>query len=398
MSHIYEALKKLDRETSSKRFGWGPIGTEILKPEPLRPPKRIRPYLIHVLLTAFVTAAITYGLAVKSGLLWQSPSPTSEILPAPRPQVAQIPPGVADPMKTLPPAPGPQVAQIPGAAVDSTKTLPAVPGPQVAQISPRAAEVTKTLPPVPAKSPAPIQKLTPPSPEAGSLQKSSPSPPPRYGVPDRKSAPPPLVSSSPPKVSSLPPVQPPADVLARKSIPPPLVSGSSPKVPSLPPVQPPAPEEEDSGASSQTTKPDAPIYVSPKLREELERLRRGKREPYGPQREAPQRNLPLERKFPVPPATEGIASPPIIPRVPEVLPGASPQAAAQSPKTSAGGLPQLKISGIVWHEQPAMRRAVINGSFTSEGSQIEGVKVLEILPTRVRFSYQNQVFEISAFE
>jgi hypothetical protein len=140
------------------------------------------------------------------------------------------------------------------------------------------------------------------------------------------------------------------------------------------------------------------MVISPKLREELDRLRSGKRDPYGRQREAYQRNLPSARITPAPPATERIASPRIIPRVPEVLPGASPQVPAQSPKTSAGGLPQLKISGIVWHEQPAMRRAVINGSFTSEGSQIEGVKVVEIFPTRVRFSHQNQVFEISAFE
>jgi predicted nuclease with RNAse H fold len=45
-----------------------------------------------------------------------------------------------------------------------------------------------------------------------------------------------------------------------------------------------------------------------------------------------------------------------------------------------------------------MRRVVINGSFISEGFQIEAVKVVEIFPTRVRFSYQNQVFEVSAFE
>jgi hypothetical protein len=45
-----------------------------------------------------------------------------------------------------------------------------------------------------------------------------------------------------------------------------------------------------------------------------------------------------------------------------------------------------------------MRRAVINGNFATEGSTVEGVKVLEILPTRVRFSHNDQAFEISVFE
>ncbi|MGA2959668.1 MAG: general secretion pathway protein GspB [Thermodesulfobacteriota bacterium] len=58
----------------------------------------------------------------------------------------------------------------------------------------------------------------------------------------------------------------------------------------------------------------------------------------------------------------------------------------------------LKISGIVWHEEPSERRAVINGSFTKEGSVIEGVKVVEIFPTRVRFSHNGRTFEISVFE
>ena len=122
------------------------------------------------------------------------------------------------------------------------------------------------------------------------------------------------------------------------------------------------------------------------------------RESLRQQRGEYQGNPPVAIKTPFPPAAEGTSSPPITPRAPEVLPGASPPAAAQPQKISDGGMPRLKISGIVWHDQAAMRRAVINGSFASEGSQIEGVKVLEILPTRVRFSYKNQVFELSAFE
>jgi len=346
MSHIYEALKKLDRETSSRRFGWGPIGKEILKPGPPRPRKRIASYLIPVLLTAVATAAVTYGVTLTSDFLWKSKLPTPGISSAPSSQVAQISPGEAEAAKTLPPSPNSQIAKIP----------------------PGEGGATKISPPEPAKSPAPIQKPTPPSPAAGSLQKSSPSIPPRFGVPNLKSAPPPLVS------------------------------GSSPKVPPFPPVQPPAPEGEDPETPPQTTRPDTPAYIPPQWREEIERNRQQRREAYRRVRERPQGNSQLEMKSPFPPATEGIPSPGFLPRAAEVLPGASPQAAGPSPNTSAGGPPRLKISGIVWHEQPAMRRAVINGSFATEGSQIEGVKVVEILPTRVRFSYKNQVFELSAFE
>lgn len=59
--------------------------------------------------------------------------------------------------------------------------------------------------------------------------------------------------------------------------------------------------------------------------------------------------------------------------------------------------PELKISGIVWHEESSKRRAVINGHFTSEGSVVDGVTVVEIHPTKVRFSQNGRFFEISAF-
>jgi type II secretory pathway component PulC len=76
--------------------------------------------------------------------------------------------------------------------------------------------------------------------------------------------------------------------------------------------------------------------------------------------------------------------------------------APKPPETPVSGLssspPRLKISGIVWHDDPSKRRAVINGTFTNEGSVIEGLKVLEILPTSVRFLQQGRPFEISIFE
>ena len=58
----------------------------------------------------------------------------------------------------------------------------------------------------------------------------------------------------------------------------------------------------------------------------------------------------------------------------------------------------LKLSGILWHENPLERRAVINGAVLTEGNVIEGVKVLEIHPTHVRLSHKDRHFEISLFK
>ena len=80
----------------------------------------------------------------------------------------------------------------------------------------------------------------------------------------------------------------------------------------------------------------------------------------------------------------------------------SPGMARISAGTAVNGpsssLPRLKISGIVWNDDPAKRRAVINGTFTNEGSVVEGLKIVEILPTKVRFLHQGRPLEISIFE
>jgi hypothetical protein len=88
----------------------------------------------------------------------------------------------------------------------------------------------------------------------------------------------------------------------------------------------------------------------------------------------------------------------VISKEAEVAPGSAKKFPEPTRKESATTPPLLKISGIVWHEEPSERRAVINGSFTKEGSVIEGVKVVEIFPTRVRFSHNGRTFEISVFE
>jgi len=76
----------------------------------------------------------------------------------------------------------------------------------------------------------------------------------------------------------------------------------------------------------------------------------------------------------------------------------SPKKPAEQSPVESATTPALKITGIVWHEDPSLRRAVVNGLFTNEGSTIEGVKVLEIHPTHVRFLHRGRIFEVSIFK
>jgi general secretion pathway protein B len=57
--------------------------------------------------------------------------------------------------------------------------------------------------------------------------------------------------------------------------------------------------------------------------------------------------------------------------------------------------PQLKITGIGWQKDSANRLAIVNGRPVSEGSTIDGAKVVEIFPDRVRFSFENQTIDIT---
>jgi general secretion pathway protein B len=66
-----------------------------------------------------------------------------------------------------------------------------------------------------------------------------------------------------------------------------------------------------------------------------------------------------------------------------------------APNGSAATSPSLNISAIVWYEEPSKRFAMINGLIATEGSVIEGMKVEEIYPNRVRFLHNGQHLEIS---
>jgi general secretion pathway protein B len=90
-------------------------------------------------------------------------------------------------------------------------------------------------------------------------------------------------------------------------------------------------------------------------------------------------------------------SPNAVPQEAEVSRGDARKPGVPAVDESPSTLPPLKITGIVWNEEPSKRRAIINGAFLNEGSMIEGVKVEEILPTQVRFLYKGQAFQITVF-
>jgi type II secretory pathway component PulC len=66
-----------------------------------------------------------------------------------------------------------------------------------------------------------------------------------------------------------------------------------------------------------------------------------------------------------------------------------------TPSGSSATPPAMKLSGIVWSSEPSERLAVINSQVVKEGAIIEGVKVVEIGPTKVRLMHNGTPFEIS---
>jgi general secretion pathway protein B len=91
MSVILDALKKLDREKSSRRSGTSNIAIEILRPDLPRPGKRIPRYVAIAFLASIATAAITYSVMLKGGFLSKSPPPAAVNPSALNQQVAPVP-------------------------------------------------------------------------------------------------------------------------------------------------------------------------------------------------------------------------------------------------------------------------------------------------------------------
>jgi hypothetical protein len=101
---------------------------------------------------------------------------------------------------------------------------------------------------------------------------------------------------------------------------------------------------------------------------------------------------PAETKAPVVSMEE---KKPVVPEKVEPVPGSARKTSEATPKVSTATPPSLKLSAIVWYEDPSMRFAMINGVKATEGSDIDGVKVVEIKATSVRFLHDGRYFDIS---
>ena len=102
-----------------------------------------------------------------------------------------------------------------------------------------------------------------------------------------------------------------------------------------------------------------------------------------------------ERKDPATPPGEKEASQNVISDKVNIAPGNTERPTERIPSASAATPPSLRVSAIVWYEEPSRRFAMINGTIANEGSVIEGVKVEEIYADHVRLSHNGRLFEIS---
>lgn len=102
------------------------------------------------------------------------------------------------------------------------------------------------------------------------------------------------------------------------------------------------------------------------------------------------------RAFPSSPPSPVTRSAPavVVPPPPQIAPPNAEKPAAPSQPEAPPGPPALKISGIGWQKDNAERMAIINGKAVSEGAVVEGARVEEIFPDRVRFSFKDKTFEI----
>ena len=253
MSVILDALRKLDREKSSRRKGTANIAVEILRPDLTHPGRRIPIYIVTVAVAAIAAAAITYGVMLEFGFLSKSSPPATKTVPAPSQQVAPVSPESGVPSKLSLPAP----------------------------VNPPAAskQIPASVPRVPVRN----------------AQEE--------------------MSRVPPRVQS--------------------------------------PAEKKDGADAK---------------------------------------IPVEAKTPVTPLIDKKTSQDVIPKEVDTTPR---KTAEPTPNISATTPASLRVSAIVWYEDPSRRFAMINGIMATEGSSVEGVKVVEINPTSVRLLHDGHYFEIS---
>ncbi len=89
-----------------------------------------------------------------------------------------------------------------------------------------------------------------------------------------------------------------------------------------------------------------------------------------------------------------------VPRTEEVAAPANDEvvtAARPAPVALPQGVPEpgsLKVSGIAWQKDATSSLAVVNGHAVMKGGSVEGFKVEDIFPDRVRFAGEGRTFEL----
>ena len=144
------------------------------------------------------------------------------------------------------------------------------------------------------------------------------------------------------------------------------------------------------GSGLSTSSPPADVSP-PKPSQSPEQVRGSRSETI---RAAPKIESDAENKPPSVSVGDKKTSPSLISEEGKGAPVSTVKPPERAPVQSATTSTSLRISGIIWSEEPSRRVAVINGMSINEGEIIEGAKVVEILPTRVRFFQNNQSFEI----
>jgi hypothetical protein len=314
MSLILDALKKLDREKSTRRDRAANIAADILGPDLPRPGKRIRLYVATVFLTAVAATVITYAVIVQIGFLSKSSSPSPLRSQEAGGQVASALPSrepVRDDRRKMG-----RVSPSVQTSAETKKTAEVQSPPESRQTAPTAAPSSRE----------PIRD-------------------------DRR------------KMGHVSPgTQRPSEIKK--------------------------PAESQSPAETQQVAP-APLSREP--------VRVDRDEPgrVVPKIEKPaESESPADSKKSLTSLGEKKASQDVVSEKGDITPRGAEKTVERVPNLSAAAPSSLKISGIVWHEEASRRLAVINGMVTNEGSIIEGVKILEIFPDRVRFSQEGLHFDI----
>lgn len=78
-----------------------------------------------------------------------------------------------------------------------------------------------------------------------------------------------------------------------------------------------------------------------------------------------------------------------------VSPPSAPQETPSERTASGKSVPSLTVSGIAWQKDNVNRMAVVNSTPIREEGMVEGAVVKEILPDRVRFSFNGKEFDVS---